>query len=563
MRYFSMFTGVGGFELGIDKAYYKLQSGHRKRKKNILSSEIISKFIKRFKWKSKPVCVGMCEYDKFASRVLRYRFPEVKNYGDATKIDTTEIPRFHLLVAGFPCQSFSVAGKRGGFEDTRGTMFFQIARVIRDKRPSLVLLENVKGLQNHDKGKTFATIISTLSELGYHVEFGLLNSRYHGVPQNRERIFIIGSLGRRSGREVFPLGKSDREDIEEDESSDIARTITTTHAHSSGYNMSYVKENKIITKGNINPSGKGMNGNVYDIKGISPNITTNKGEGIKVIGNLYPSGHEAGNIYDKNGISPTIKCNGPRPNMKNVSPKIVVRDDYNQKRKSDEIIRALTQNTGSPTERNGQKILLHTSMPGEPRKYEKYSSTITTPSGGGHLPYVRACLTPDRLNKRQNGHRLKDIGEPSFTLTGLDVHGVAIDVYNNRLRKECPTLTDPCHNSIRIFDEKSVVINNKFQFGKHQQDCVYNNDSVMGCLAPGIHGMGPHLTKTILPDYRIRRLTPRECERLQGFPDDWTRWGIDEDGKEVEMSDSQRYKMMGNAVTVNVVQAIMERVMRK
>src|SRR5699024_10996038 len=114
-----------------------------------------------------------------------------KPAGDITEIDAKDVPEHDLLVGGFPCQSFSVAGKRKGFEDTRGTLFFEIARIAKEKRPKALLLENVKGLVNHDKGNTLDTMIRTLNEIGYVIDFDVLNSKYFGVPQNRERIFIV------------------------------------------------------------------------------------------------------------------------------------------------------------------------------------------------------------------------------------------------------------------------------------------------------------------------------------------------------------------------------------
>src|SRR5690606_11612140 len=108
-----------------------------------------------------------------------------------TQIDAKDIPDHDLLVGGFPCQAFSVAGKRKGFEDTRGTLFFEIARIAKEKHPKALLLENVKGLVNHDKGRTLDIMIETLNEIGYVVDFEILNSKYFGVPQNRERIFIV------------------------------------------------------------------------------------------------------------------------------------------------------------------------------------------------------------------------------------------------------------------------------------------------------------------------------------------------------------------------------------
>jgi len=133
-----------------------------------------------------------------------------KNYGDCTKIDWGTVPDFDLLVGGFPCQAFSIAGKRRGFDDTRGTLFFEIARCLKEKRPRNFLLENVKGLLSHDNGRTFKTIITTLVELGYGVEWQVLNSKNYGVPQNRERVFIVGYLGGECAGKVFPVGEGDK-----------------------------------------------------------------------------------------------------------------------------------------------------------------------------------------------------------------------------------------------------------------------------------------------------------------------------------------------------------------
>lgn len=134
------------------------------------------------------------------------------NYGDATTINERQLPDFDLLVGGFPCQAFSVAGKRHGFNDTRGTLFFDIARILKHKRPRHLVLENVKGLLSHDSGKTFQTILGVLTDLGYDVEWQVLNAKDFGVPQNRERVFIVGHLGGECARQVFPIGSSNKED---------------------------------------------------------------------------------------------------------------------------------------------------------------------------------------------------------------------------------------------------------------------------------------------------------------------------------------------------------------
>ena len=178
IRYFSMFSGIGGFELGIEKAADELR----------LSTE----------------CVGYSEIDKHAIRTYEEHFNH-DNYGDATTINADALPSFDLLAGGFPCQPFSIAGNRLGFDETRGTLFFDIARIVRAREPRYIILENVKGLINHNHGQTFRTIISALDELGYDLQWQVLNSRHHGVPQNRERVYIVGNLGGTRRPEVFPL----------------------------------------------------------------------------------------------------------------------------------------------------------------------------------------------------------------------------------------------------------------------------------------------------------------------------------------------------------------------
>ena len=196
MKYLSLFSGIGGFELGIQQAYELQKMGTEPEDSTYI--EVSSS--------RKPTCIGFSEIDKYAARVYQHHFPTHHNHGDITKIIAEELPDFDLLVGGFPCQAFSIAGKRAGFADTRGTLFFEIARILKEKRPRLLLLENVKGLLSHDNGRTFKVILSTLTELGYDLQWQVLNSKNHGVPQNRERIFIVGHLRGTRRPEVFPFG---------------------------------------------------------------------------------------------------------------------------------------------------------------------------------------------------------------------------------------------------------------------------------------------------------------------------------------------------------------------
>jgi len=178
VRYFSMFSGIGGFELGIEQAAKALGLSTR--------------------------CVGYSEIDAPAIKTYEEHFDH-HNYGDATSIDAAALPDFDLLAAGFPCQAFSIAGKRLGFEESRGTLFFDVARILKAKRPRHFILENVKGLLSHDGGRTIRVIINTLTELGYCVEWQVLNSKNHGVPQSRERIYIVGHYGGIPARTVLPF----------------------------------------------------------------------------------------------------------------------------------------------------------------------------------------------------------------------------------------------------------------------------------------------------------------------------------------------------------------------
>ena len=172
-----MFAGIGGFRTGLTRA-----GGFR--------------------------CVGHCEIDKYANASYEAIYEpgkEERYYPDATKIDPADLPDFDLLCGGFPCQTFSIAGRRKGFDDTRGTLFFEIARLAQSKRPSYLLLENVPGLLSHDKGRTFSVILATLNDLGYRVEWMVLNSKHFGVPQSRRRLLLICYLDPRCAGKIFPV----------------------------------------------------------------------------------------------------------------------------------------------------------------------------------------------------------------------------------------------------------------------------------------------------------------------------------------------------------------------
>ena len=395
MKFLDLFAGIGGFRLGMESA------GHE--------------------------CVGFCEIDKFARtsyKAIHDTRGEIELH-DITAVSDESIRRIgrvDIICGGFPCQAFSIAGARRGFKDTRGTLFFEIARFASILRPRYLFLENVKGLLNHDGGATFETIISTLDELGYNVEWQVLNSKNFGVPQNRERVFIIGHLRGERTRRIFPLSSTGRQVDKHQEQS--TNTLTTRYPNSQGVG-SYIIESKsqrVRSIGNINPSGNGMNGEVYQADGLAPTLTTNKGEGQK----------------------------------------------------------------------------------------------ITIP-----------VLTPDRTDKQQNGRRFKSDGEPMFTLTAQDKHGIMIREAIARGYAEAEI-----GDSVNLAHPNSKT--RRGRVGKGQANTLLTGES------QGV----------VTPDFRIRKLTPRECWRLQGFPD----WAFDK-AQEVN-SNSRLYKQAGNSVTVNVIAAI-------
>ena len=186
IRFFDMFAGIGGFRSGL---------------------EAVGGF----------ECIGHCEIDKKANTAYCAIYDTEGEYfcDDARKIDPKRMPDFDLICAGFPCQSFSVAGKRRGFSDMRGTLIFEVARIVGEKRPAFLLLENVPGLLSHDGGRTFETILSTFADLGYTLEWCVHNSKFFGVPQSRKRLYIVGYLGGRCVGEIFPLACGDGSDLKQ------------------------------------------------------------------------------------------------------------------------------------------------------------------------------------------------------------------------------------------------------------------------------------------------------------------------------------------------------------
>lgn len=424
MKVFSLFSGIGGFDLAAKR----------------LGHEI----------------VGACEIDKYARSVYSKHFPDVSVWEDATKINPEDLPDFEMLCAGFPCQAFSLAGRRLGFEDTRGTLFYEIARIAKEKRPRIIFLENVKGLLYHDEGRTLTTIIQTFYELGYDIEWQVINGKYF-LPQNRDRIFIVGHLRGKSQSKIFPLTEINRQDEglaakESEKRKSIQNrhcgTITATYWKGWGGSRPMIAVPKIKSLGSMpfpfmkrktEPKQKEIAEYLHTYKKTTLRDLAEKTKIIKTTLEHYFRTDSSGALPDRKDWMILKKVMGFDDGFDKKMTEYV--EDY----KTHEMQTRVHDSSGlAPTLTGGQKLIA--------------------------LPVL--CV--NRNNRRQNGRRFKTDGEPSFTLTTQDRHGV--------------------------YDGKN-----------------------------------------------LRMLTPLECERLQGFPDEWTN----------SLSDTQRYKCLGNAVMVPKVQHIM------
>lgn len=241
-KFIDLFAGIGGFRIPLEK-----ENGE---------------------------CVFSSEWNKHAVITYSENFGEIP-HGDITEIKEEDIPSHDLLAAGFPCQPFSIAGKMRGFEDTRGTLFFDVARIVKYHRPKVLLLENVRNLASHDKGNTLKVIIKTLEDLNYTVSTKILNAKDFGLPQNRQRVFIVGLNNEYNFEEfVFPTGKKELkvvEDILEKKPEDLEKLlIKRTDIFEDKKNIEIdeknLRHNKMLRLATINKGGQGDR--IYSPRGI-------------------------------------------------------------------------------------------------------------------------------------------------------------------------------------------------------------------------------------------------------------------------------------------------------
>ena len=405
ITFIDFFSGIGGFHSGFERAGMK--------------------------------CVGWCEFDKYAQKSYRAIYDTKGLYfnEDVRKIRGWELPNATLWSFGFPCQDVSIAGKQKGIgRGTRSGLFFEIMRLLDEKeddKPEWIIAENVKNLLSIEGGWGFFKVTSEMAKRGYTVQWRVYNSKDYGVPQNRERVYIVGRLGKNGGGELLPPARKSE------------RTLKKVI---SGAQAERVYEPELSCT--LSSQGGGMGAKT----------------GLYVVGTVGGS-MQRGRVYQTNGN-----------------------------------IGAL-----SATDYKGPPLIL--SEESEPR----------------------AVLTPDRLKKRQNGRRIKEPGEPMFTLTGQDRHGVLI-------KNATKTGATP------------AMVGDGIDTAYPSSDTRRGRVQKEACNTITTHGTSGMLTD-IYP-VRIRKLTPKECWRLQGFSDEQF-----EKAAAVN-SNTQLYKQAGNAVTVNVAEAI-------
>lgn len=246
LKLFDMFSGFGGFTIAADKFNIKT--------------------------------IGFSEINKYASDVLRYRYPKIKNYGDINNIITKDLPDFDILTGGWPCQNHSIAGNRKGLSGNRSGLFFTLSEVIQAKLPSMFILENVKGALSSTKGFDFLTVLNELAKTGYDIQWGVVNAKFW-VPQNRERVFIVGCLGGFGGREIFPIEPENTKIATLGK--DIAFCIDSNYHKGPG---NYDKGRRQLVKkinriGTLDMKGHDYIKRVYGTDGIPPTLPTKTGGG--------------------------------------------------------------------------------------------------------------------------------------------------------------------------------------------------------------------------------------------------------------------------------------------
>lgn len=580
-------------------------------------------------------CVLACEIDKYAS--LSYELLHgMKPVPDITQLKEEDVPDHDVLAAGFPCQAFSMAGKRLGFSDTRGTLFFEVARIAKHKQPKILFLENVKGLISHEKGQTLEVIVNTLWEIGYRTDFAVMNSKYFDVPQNRERWFCVAiredlveqeewKLPKKKGMverakdgymRKFPHAKTynfdfptnntvtkklkdvlehtvdekfylSEEKVEKlilkkgthqqgskiyDETTEHTGTLLSQGGGLGGTAAGVYKEGEIQLVGEIDYTVHEQGRRVFGTDGVSPTVCARSDTHklleeptIEVVGNSTPGGHNAGRIVSSEGLSPTLRADDGK-GVKITEPKISVVG--NTVPSGHEAGNVHDTEGLSPTVReNHGKVVQILEEPKDeirclnPRK-EDGSQTYQqdrTYEESGIVPAL--CAGKADLNIAEKEYsildpRAREIREKTDICPTI----CATDYKEPKIVRE--TIVKPLTER-RTEEAKQLRKEHREKYGedfspRRGKEIVPREDEVTGTLTAS-----PSIEQHLLEqdaigrqtEYRVRKLTPRECLRLQSFPDE-----VYDILSSNGLSNSQIYKQAGNSVTVNVIDALAQRI---
>jgi site-specific DNA-cytosine methylase len=562
MRYLSLFSGIGGFDYGLD------QAGH--------------------------VCVGHVENDPTCIRILERWWPDVPRYGDVKEFHGDELGPVDLVCGGFPCQDLSVAGRREGLAGERSGLWFDFHRILATSRPRWCLIENVPGLLSSNGGRDFAVLLRGLEGLGYHVAWRVLDAQFFGVPQRRDRVFIVGSLGDYSCVEILFESESLRGDSPPRRPSreDSARSVTPGSRKGSGQstgggaftvedprgvdvrNLRYQPDDASGTLQSKKTGGYSLNyqnpvqvppeviaftertreeGARVEFQEDLAYALTNPGDGgrtddrmIAVTdarglgdGEVVPSlvGDHMNRVTD---YTPIIALPDPAYAVQGVGSKFGsgrdAQDTFVVHPRQDPIS---SEDLSLPVEAKGPPaVAFHVSG---------YGGQV-----GDVAPPLQA--SDDRLSNQVEGVILPE-PEVAGTVTGAEAHNgnsnpIADNlVFESRFARNDRGAPGPIVPPLKAQSGQSGKGDGApLVFQQNQRDEVREMD-VPGALAsqPGMKQQN-YVAQHIRHSGLVRRLTPVECERLQGFPDGWTE--RDKDGKHI--SDSARYRMLGNAVCTPV-----------
>ena len=548
-KYVSLFSGIGGFEQALNKLG--------------------------------GTCVMASEIDKYANQAYEVLYGE-PTIGDVTKVNENDVPDHDILVGGMPCQAFSVAGKRRGFEDTRGTLFFEIARIAKVKQPKIVWIENVKGLVGHDKGRTLDIIIETLNEIGYRVDFEVLNTKFFGLPQNRERIFLLAvredlvsnEPWNIEGTNVVAKGKrriSQYEGVKtfnfdwpkQGEVTTRLRDILETKVDDRYYLsedktvrlVKQLEERKQTKTDDTEPEkiaglwGNKQAGSMFDVNKIAPTLKTSSGGYSEPIINeaqsLDAGMKDNATKIRKDDLASTLTasyykglCGQGRPHVLETEevPKWIPKpDDINRTLRTGGKATLSDKHNYDHIAEEVETIPVNKSYGEFKERKDEISTAIDAHYGGfpdnhgqrtGIAEIVKGCSTRTRAYAGQS-EQLEVRTDDDMSNTITSVTKDALVLHGEEVR---PVLTP---------DREK-----KSQNGRRFKD---DGDESYTLTAQEPQGVA----LGIEPKYRIRKLTPLETFRLQGFPDE-----VHTKLVEAGISNTQLYKMTGNAVSVPVIEAL-------